>query len=1202
MSKKILILSCFLLTGSTILASEAIIKLVTDKIGRPDEVLELGIKERQERLESLKKEKDQYEASKQSRAQELQKKISEIEKRIITTKEALKREPNNDFLMKVQSLLNDWFQVLKEQQKIHESILAHITERIDQLQEFLKDPNFKNFEREQRSLGVTAGRPFEYIQELNKKIIDLKKQLESLVSQEKDAAVEYENKKRYVTGVKETYQKKKDELANIHPNVELNEPFGLSMHQKGELVTLEEKIYRDKIILEEMRLRDIENKRARISMDTNTCKEKLHILENILSKEKSSIKVTDLDIFVARSDLSKRKQQVDTTIANLQKLIDQYYIKEDVLQDISRRYNVPLGMELDEWKLDLGKSIDKYIALHEVGAINDQVLLERREKELLETRKLLEQEQYTQESLQVDIEETYYRITAHKFKSENDITNEANKYKTMRNDAVAKNSECAGKRKVFAHMADTRRKALEYLHNKEKELKKLKETLFQNRTESYTRVLDLIHTSQALIKKHIKTIDEIVGVYDEIMNKQNIKISQLNFIIDELENIKLYRSEDAITLKDIRNIGSDLGHFLRDLKTYLSRVHVKAFMLSIIQIFETPLSWVTFILKLIMLVAFFILLRKYLPSIAQHFVNVGKTYRGLLTVSLLFSCLSDFFVRYAGYIIPWIIVYIFGQVYTPLPDPHVYVLFCLLSIPYCIYLANRLIKYFMRFNQDNNYVFISQAFEHRFIIILSILLYATIGIFLFREAFVQTNYLKSELPTVLLAINVIILQISLIFLLGKDQILHIIPTQTSFGEWIYKQVDTYFNLILFGVITLIVLSNPYVGYGRYIFSVLKPLVATILLVQVLIIAHNFLKRASASFFFNIKEEAVRERFHYAKTWYGIFVIFTMLAFIIFAGIIIAKLWHWPEALAKIRHWDDVKNWLHMPILMEGSEHPISVFSIVYIFSFIMGGMFIAFIFDKFVLHRIFDVLLVDHGVQNAVSSLTRYGILIIAFILGIQAVGLGAQISYFVAALLLGVGWVIKDPAYDFIAYFIILIQRPVKIGDYIRFDEDVRGVVRHITPRSVILRRRNSATIIVPNSQVMSKPFANWNYSRGFVAFDDIFLTVDYKEDPQRVKAICVEVLSLNPYILKSPAPVVRLYRFGAYGFVFQIRGFLSSSYTLDMWEIASDVRLAIAVALRKNNITMSSVRLNETMPEKMPTQASFGTTEFPEHRQADE
>lgn len=1181
-------------------ASEGILKIVTDRIGHPGEVLELGLKERQERLEALQKEKVQLENARPAFTSELQLKTDEIEKRLTAIKEALKLEPDNDFLIKTQSLFNDWFQILKEQQKNQDAIVAHINERIIQLTEYLKDPDFKNYEREQKSAGI-AGRSFEYLQGLNQKIIELKKTIESLTGQEKDAAVEYENKRRYLAGVKETYKKKKEELAGMHLADSSSEPFGLSARQKGELLIIEEKFYHDKTVLEEMRLKDIENKRAAISMNIMIAKAKLDILKNILDKEKSSIKVTELEIFVSRDDLAKRKQQVDAEIAALQKEIDQFDTKDSVLQEISKRYAVTLGADLDEWKTEPAKSVESYNALFEVGLVNDQSLLARREKDLLETRKVLEQEQFALEALQVDIQESYYRTTARKFKSEADIDTELKRYISLRDDVIAKSSESAGRRKAFVNMADAQRKALELLHNRERDLKKLKETLFKNNPTTYARDLELLHSVQALVKRQVKIIEEIVSIYDEILSKLNAKTLQLNFIIDELENIKWYRSKYAITLKDVSNIGTDVGRFVRDVTTYLTHVNLKALVITVVSVFDTPLSWLFFIIKLLMIAAFFVMLRMYTPLIAEGFVNIGKSYRGLRTVSLLFACLGSYFVRYFSYIVPWFVLYIVGQLYS-IPDPYVYVLFYLISIPYCIFLANRFVHHLIEFNEQNNHILISAEFQPRFATIFSVLLYATIGIFLFRESFLLINYVKSEFPTILLAINVIILQISLILMLGKEQILHIIPTQSALGEWIYKQVDTYYSLILLAVVTLIVLSNPYVGYGTPILHMLMRIGATVLLVQGLLIAHNFLKKVSASFFFSIKEETVRERFAYAKTWYGIFVIFTMITFVVFALVIGAKLWHWPEVLAKINKWEDIKNWLTTPILMKHSEHEISVFSIFQILSFILSGLLVAFTFDRFVLHRIFDVLLVEHGVQNAVSSLTRYCIIIIAFIFGIQSVGLGAQVSYIVAALLLGVGWVIKDPAYDLISYFIILIQRPVKIGDYVRFDDDIRGVVRRITPRVVVLRRRNSATIIVPNSQVMSRSFANWNYGRGFIAFDDIFITVDYSEDPQKVRTILSEVLSSSPYILKSPAPIVRLYRFGAYGFVFQVRGFLSSSYTLDMWDIAGDIRMALAVALRKNNIKIASVRVSDAMIGTMPGSPSPAPVEFPDHRQPDE
>jgi small-conductance mechanosensitive channel len=64
------------------------------------------------------------------------------------------------------------------------------------------------------------------------------------------------------------------------------------------------------------------------------------------------------------------------------------------------------------------------------------------------------------------------------------------------------------------------------------------------------------------------------------------------------------------------------------------------------------------------------------------------------------------------------------------------------------------------------------------------------------------------------------------------------------------------------------------------------------------------------------------------------------------------------------------------------------------------------------------------------------------------------------------------------------------------------------------------------------------------------------------------LEVLAANQYILKSPQPIVRLDNFSEYGFEFMVRGYISSNYTLDQWDIASDVRLAIAQRLRENNI----------------------------------
>lgn len=1195
-----ILLTCFLSVHITSECSESILKLVADKIGRPDDI-EVGQKEWQSRMASLEKEKSDLEKNQLSFTTELKDKTADIEKKIAAIALELKNEPENDFLIKTQSFLNDWFQILKEQQKARENLSASINERITRLADYLKDYNFDSYKRMLRQARI-VNRPFEYLQGLNQKIVDLKKSLDAIAVQEQDTLQELESKKRLLAGLSDTYSKQKDELTGMVGTDYATELLTLSTRQKGELIAIQEKIYKDRVFLEEIHVKDLENKRATISMQGMIDKARLDILKAVLTKEKSSIQVNELDIIVAQDNLKKHKQYIDTVIADLQKEIERIDVNDANLVAKSKQVGIPLGPDLDEWKIEPARSIVGYVSLFELAHLNSNFLVAKREKDLLEAKRIFEQEQLSKEVLEVEIQDTYYRISKRKFKSEQDIALEHKKYVNFRDESTSEITKYSNARKYYAVLADGQRKTLETLKTKEKELKRLKETLFKDDQSSYMHAYDLLQGSEQLVKRQIKLIEETVGVYDSTLPKAEVKRLQLNFIIDELESIKWFRSEYAITLKDIRNIGTDIERFYKDVYRYITHIKLKALghtMSSVVG--NKKYSWPLFVTILLGLIAFFVLVRLNIIRFARSFVHVGRTYRGLKYASLLFAFFATFYTRYFKWVAPWLIIYIMGQIYM-LQDPFIYVIFYLLSIPFVIYLANRFVHNLIFFNIEQGYVLLSEEFQKRFALICQVFLYATLSILLFREAFMIIDNTKSMLPTILLAINVILLQIALILMLGKEQILHLISTRTWLGEWMYAQVDTYYNLILLLVVTLIILSNPYVGFGHYIVTILIRIAASVILVQALLILHDFLKRTSASLFFNIKEETVRERFSYAKTWYGVFVIVALITLLAVAAVIGAKLWHWPEALVKINTLEDIRGWLEKPLLMAVSEHPISLFSVFQMLAFILGGLIIAFIFDKFVLHRIFDVLLVEHGVQNAVSSLTRYCIIILAFSLGIQSVGLGGQAWYLIAALMFGIGWVIKDPAYDLISYFIILIQRPVKIGDYIKFDEDIRGVVRRITPRTVVLRRRNSATVIVPNSQIMSRSFSNWNYSRGYVAFDDIFITIDYASDPEAVKSLFLEVLTESPYILKSPPPIVRLFRFGAYGFVYQIRGFLSSSYTLDMWDIAAAIRMEIAKTLQKNNIKIASARGFDNLTQFIQQTPNQTPAEFTEHRNPEE
>jgi small-conductance mechanosensitive channel len=168
-------------------------------------------------------------------------------------------------------------------------------------------------------------------------------------------------------------------------------------------------------------------------------------------------------------------------------------------------------------------------------------------------------------------------------------------------------------------------------------------------------------------------------------------------------------------------------------------------------------------------------------------------------------------------------------------------------------------------------------------------------------------------------------------------------------------------------------------------------------------------------------------------------------------------------------------------------------------------------------------------------------------------------------------GWSFKDLFTDFVAYFFILVQRPLKLGDYVRIDDETMGVVRKISPRAVILRRKNSVNIVVPNSMVLKSSLYNWNYARNYIGFDDIVFCVPFGSDIALVREICFKVLEEDNDVLKVPQPFVRLQDFGDKGYVFMVRGFLSSGNTLRQWDIASNIRFALVLKLAKSGISIA-------------------------------
>jgi len=1125
------------------------------------------VEERQERLAARKKERAAMVAADKEFNNGVSATIEQLKNDIDSNEQLARMNPDSEqFIRQKIQLELERLQANNDLKEVRTKVIGNIDKLNKQDQEYLADPKF--IKLGQTFLGKSSYSFDEDLLPIYEKIREREKDIAALNEQETNALSELQTRKRAAQATIDAFQASKEKK---EPEI------GLSARQKAELDTLKEQAFNDRRAADAMKINEIELKHTIAQTELFTAKKQLDELKGILQTIKPLTKINEADVTLALEDLDKKKQQARPVKEGYQKEIEKINLelreKEKELDALSKRFNIPLGGDLDEWSKEPKRTLNSYLALAKVGTLNDEVLGIKRKKELLEAYNSLEDERLHDEALRIGVKDSFFKISNSLFNTEETLSAEIKKYQIQKDENKTNLALYKERLNNVSSMIASQKKALENLTSKLQSVEQEKNSLFKTASLEYEQYVALLKHAQSKIEEQIDLLGKLTGLYTDIISKISNAGKHIDFIIEELGTITPWgRPAHAISWDGIKNSIPDAQAFIKDVGTYIGLLNVTSIWNTIADQFLPLRNFYNFLVKFLVLLAILFFIKLSLPMVTQNLVSIQAAPAGIRWAGVLIAVILGFIARHLVSILIWLTLVIF-LVGSRCLDPFPYILFYLFSIPYLMYLANRFMKYLVYFNEHHDYCLLNKEYQDRFILVVSTLLYATIAIVCFREAFILGNYHKSELPTLLLTINFIIFQISAILLLSKDQILSLISVKTDFGKALYDLIDTYYYLLQFFLIAVIVMSNPYVGYGRLVLYILKRLLYTAILLQLLLWLHEWIKRISSGifFYFDTDDEIARDRFAYAKTWYGLLVVLIFVIFIFVGLLIAARIWHWPEMLLKVQKWSDVMAWIKTPFLLENTSSPISLYTIFKIIGFLIAGSLVAFAINRFVLGRIFDILLVDSGIQNTIATLSRYLIIITATILGFHAANLGDVVKWLLGGLILAIGWVIKDPVADLIAYFIIIVQRPVKVGDYIFLNDNVNGFVRRITPRSVEIRRKNSTTVLVPNLQITTQSVANWNHARSFIAFDDIMVTIPYKADPAQVRELLLRVLDESRVILKNPRPVVRLENFSDLGYVFLVRGYMSSNHTGDMWDIASDIRFAIVKRLHEHDIQIA-------------------------------
>ncbi|MEG3178456.1 DUF3772 domain-containing protein [Sphingomonas sp. RB3P16] len=163
----------------------------------------------------------------------------------------------------------------------------------------------------------------------------------------------------------------------------------------------------------------------------------------------------------------------------------------------------------------------------------------------------------------------------------------------------------------------------------------------------------------------------------------------------------------------------------------------------------------------------------------------------------------------------------------------------------------------------------------------------------------------------------------------------------------------------------------------------------------------------------------------------------------------------------------------------------------------------------------------DGSGRNSVGLVARYVGIAIAFIWALASLGIGVErVALLLSALSVGIGFGLQAITQNFISGLILLAERPIKIGDLVRVGTD-EGDVRRINVRSTEIELADHSTLIVPNSELITKSVLNKTLSNPQGRMQ-IKFSVPLDSDAQAVTAMVRDAFAGESAVLTDPSPVV--------------------------------------------------------------------------------
>jgi potassium efflux system protein len=232
------------------------------------------------------------------------------------------------------------------------------------------------------------------------------------------------------------------------------------------------------------------------------------------------------------------------------------------------------------------------------------------------------------------------------------------------------------------------------------------------------------------------------------------------------------------------------------------------------------------------------------------------------------------------------------------------------------------------------------------------------------------------------------------------------------------------------------------------------------------------------------------------------------------------------------------------------------------------------------------------GTAYAVARIAQYSVALIIVLVGLDNVGLSlSALATFGTFLSVGIGFGLQNIVQNFVSGLILLIERPVQKGDFVRVG-DTAGTVEEIAMRATRIITRDGVAIIVPNSELISGRVVNLSAPTSTYRVR-VAVGVAYGSDTSTVRRVLLDVAGGEPRVLEAPPPAVFFRDFADSSLAFELCVWLQDPHEEPL--ATSDLRFAIDAAFREAGIEIPFPQRDLHLRSGLPTPSPAAPSDAP-------